>query len=95
MVENVLAQVYKEKDEETGFYRGGPAYYIRRGLGEKWRWLGALFSITLILSFGFVFNTIQSNSMAEAMEHAFGLNPMLVGVVVGQRDCDGRREIHR
>ena len=61
-------------------YRGGPAFYIARGLRAPWA--GSLFSIFLILSFGLVFNAVQANSIADAMEGAFGLNKLWVGIAV-------------
>ncbi|WP_281978335.1 alanine/glycine:cation symporter family protein [Pseudorhizobium flavum] len=77
--ESALAQLYKVKNEE-GMYRGGPAFYIARGLRAPWA--GGIFSICLILSFGLVFNAVQANSIADAMEGAFGLPKLGVGVVV-------------
>ncbi|MDN6652159.1 MAG: alanine:cation symporter family protein, partial [Enterobacterales bacterium] len=58
-IESTLAQLYKTKDDQ-GNYRGGPAYYMEKGLGM--RWMGVLFSIFLIIAFGLVFNAVQSNS---------------------------------
>ena len=67
--ESTLAQLYKTRNAE-GNYRGGPAFYIARGLGLPW--LGGVFSVCLILSFGLVFNAVQANSIAGAVETAFG-----------------------
>lgn len=77
--ESTLAQLYKVRDQE-GRYRGGPAFYISRGLGAPWA--GALFSVCLILSFGLVFNAVQANSIADAMEGAFGAPKLVTGLVV-------------
>ena len=77
--ESALAQLYKVKNAE-GRYRGGPAFYIARGLRAPWA--GAAFSICLILSFGLVFNAVQANSIADAMEGAFGLPKLGVGIFV-------------
>ena len=77
--ENTLAQLYKVKDDE-GRYRGGPAFYIAKGL--KAPWAGAVFSVCLIISFGLVFNAVQANSIADAMEGAFGLPKLGTGVVI-------------
>ncbi len=77
--ESALAQLYKVKNPE-GMYRGGPAFYIARGL--KAPWAGALFSVCLILSFGLVFNAVQANSIADAVEVAFGVPKLGVGVGV-------------
>ncbi|SDG65667.1 alanine or glycine:cation symporter, AGCS family [Vibrio xiamenensis] len=77
--ESTLAQLYKTKDDE-GNYRGGPAYYIEKGLGM--RWMGMLFSVLLIIAFGLVFNAVQANSIANAMHNAFGWEQHYVGICV-------------
>ncbi|KMV29133.1 alanine/glycine:cation symporter family protein [Photobacterium swingsii] len=77
--ESALAQLYKTRDDE-GNYRGGPAYYMEKGLGM--RWMGVVFSICLIIAFGLVFNSVQANSITQAMNVAFGWNPMYVGVAL-------------
>ncbi|MFB9135166.1 sodium:alanine symporter family protein [Vibrio sp. AK197] len=77
--ESTLAQLYKTKDED-GNYRGGPAYYIEKGLGM--RWMGVLFSVLLLIAFGLVFNAVQANSIANAMNHAFGWQENYVGIGV-------------
>ncbi|KII79880.1 alanine/glycine:cation symporter family protein [Vibrio renipiscarius] len=77
--ESTLAQLYKTKDDD-GNYRGGPAYYMEKGLGM--RWMGVLFSIFLIIAFGLVFNAVQANSIANAMHNAFGWDDKYVGIVV-------------
>ncbi|WP_173933475.1 sodium:alanine symporter family protein [Chelativorans sp. Marseille-P2723] len=77
--ESSLAQLYKVRNEEDQ-YRGGPAFYIARGLNA--RRAGCAFSICLALSFGLVFNAVQANSIADAMEGAFGASKILVGVVL-------------
>lgn len=78
-VESTLAQIYKEKDE-SGAYRGGPAYYIEKGLNKKW--LGVLFSILITLSFGLIFNSVQSNTIAIAVNEAFGFDKTVVGIIL-------------
>ncbi len=77
--ESTLAQLYKTKDDH-GHYRGGPAYYMEKGLGM--RWMGILFSIFLMIAFGLVFNAVQANSIAQATAIAFGFNPMYVGIAL-------------
>ncbi|ELK2077678.1 sodium:alanine symporter family protein [Vibrio alginolyticus] len=77
--ESTLAQLYKTKDDD-GNYRGGPAYYMEKGLGM--RWMGVLFSVFLIIAFGLVFNAVQANSIANAMSNAFGWNNLYVGIAV-------------
>ena len=77
--ESTLAQLYKVKDEQ-GRYRGGPAFYIARGLNAPWA--GVIFSVCLILSFGLVFNAVQANSIAEAVEGAFGIPKLGTGLFI-------------
>jgi AGCS family alanine or glycine:cation symporter len=77
--ESTLAQLYKVHGP-AGLYRGGPAFYISRGL--KMPWLGAVFSVCLIISFGLVFNAVQANSIAGAMQGAFGISTFPVGLVL-------------
>ena len=81
-VEATLAQLFKVRDDK-GLYRGGPAYYMARGL--KAPWMGALFSVFLILAFGFAFNSVQSNTIVSTLVATFGLDWgkwQLVGEVV-------------
>lgn len=82
MIEATLAQIYKRHDaEETQHtFRGGPAYYMERGLKAKW--MGVLFSIFLIIAFPLVFNSLQSNTVAGALESSFGVEPVVTGIVV-------------
>lgn len=58
--ESTLAQLYKTRDDD-GNFRGGPAYYMEKGLGM--RWMGVVFSVLLIIAFGLVFNSVQANSI--------------------------------
>lgn len=66
-VESTLAQIYKVKDKDG--FRGGPAYYMEKALGM--RWMGVLFAVLITLCFGFVFNSVQANTIALAFEQAF------------------------
>ena len=77
--ESTLAQLYKTRNAD-GDYRGGPAFYIAKGL--KQNWAAALFSIALILSFGLVFNAVQANSIASAVDGAFGIPPVATGIAI-------------
>jgi AGCS family alanine or glycine:cation symporter len=75
--ENSLAQLYK-KAEPDGTFRGGPAYYIESGLGLKW--LAAVFSILLLITFGFSFNALQSYTVATSFEDAMGIPTWVSGL---------------
>lgn len=77
--ESTLAQLYKVRNE-NGDYRGGPAFYIARGLQAPWA--GAIFSVCLILAFGLVFNAVQANSIADAFQGAFGFDKLWVGIAL-------------
>ncbi len=77
-VESALAQIYKEKVD--GQYRGGPAYYIEKGLGMKW--YGMLFAVITMLAMGILMPGIQSNSIAAGVQNAFGITPIVTGLVI-------------
>ncbi|MBO1531357.1 alanine:cation symporter family protein [Psychrobacter sp. F1192] len=78
-IESTLAQAYKVPHTDN-VYRGGPAYYIERGLGK--RWLAIFFSICLLIAFGLAFNGVQSNTIAQATSEAFGIPTWITGVVL-------------
>lgn len=77
--ECTIAQVFKTA-ESDGTYRGGPAYYIERGIGA--RWMGMLFSILLLLTFGLGFNALQSFTVASAVADTFGVPAAISGAVL-------------
>ena len=74
-----LAQLYKQ-NEGDGTYRGGPAFYILHGLGQ--RWMAIVFSILLLVTFGFGFNALQSFTVASSMQDTFGIPEWISGVVL-------------
>ena len=77
-IESTLAQLYKVRGTDS--FRGGPAYYIQKGLGK--RWFAVVFAILITLTFGLAFNSVQSNTIAAAAKMSFGLSPVLVGVIL-------------
>ena len=77
-VESTLAQLYKQKHKDS--FIGGPAYYILKGL--KQRWMAVLFAILITLQFGLSNNSIQANTICGAMQEAFGWSPVWVGCVL-------------
>ncbi|WP_245153836.1 alanine/glycine:cation symporter family protein [Jeotgalibacillus proteolyticus] len=77
-VESTLAQVYKIKDKDG--FRGGPAYYMEKGLNA--RWMGIIFAIIISITFGLVFNSVQSNTISFALEGSFGWDRTVVGIVL-------------
>lgn len=78
-IEATLAQVYKVHDKEGGF-RGGPAYYITKGLNQKW--LGITFAVLITVTFAFVFNTVQSNTIAESLRTQYHISPVITGIIL-------------
>ena len=77
-IEATLAQIYKEK--HLGELRGGPAFYIERGLGVKW--FGVLFAIVSVISAGVLLPGVQANSVADGIKNAFNLDTWITGVGV-------------
>ena len=72
-VESALGQIYKEEHE--GEYRGGPAFYIEKAMGQKWyAWI---FALTTIVAVGLLLPTVQSNAIGNAAELAIGPSGML------------------
>ncbi|WP_293934940.1 alanine/glycine:cation symporter family protein [Sphingobacterium sp. UBA6645] len=78
IVEATLGQLYKK--EINGQYRGGPAYYIRYGLNNKT--FAIIFAIVTIVSTGFLLPSVQSNSIAVAVNTAFGTSGVLTALVL-------------
>ncbi|AVP63648.1 alanine:cation symporter family protein [Clostridium botulinum] len=77
-VESTLAQIYKVEDKHG--FRGGPAYYMEKALNKKW--MGIIFSILITISYGLVFNSVQSNTISLAFEQAFGVNTLIIGLIL-------------
>lgn len=73
--ESTLAQVYKVRNED-GSFRGGPAYYITKGL--RFPLAAMAFAVSLIFAFGFAFNAVQANSIVEATQRAWGWDAKIV-----------------
>lgn len=79
--EAVLAVKYREVDDE-GHSVGGPMYYIKNGLGKKWAWLGTAFALFgSVAGFG-IGNTVQANSVADALTTNFGIPSWVTGLVL-------------
>lgn len=77
-VESTLAQLFKQKHKDS--FIGGPAYYMQRGLHQ--RWMAIIFAILITCQFGLSNNSIQSNTICGAMQEAFGWSPLWVGAVI-------------
>lgn len=77
-VESVLGQIYKEKIE--GHFRGGPAYYIEKGLNMKW--YAVLFAVVTVFALGLLTPGVQSNAITDSFFIAFGINKTITALVV-------------
>lgn len=79
--EAVLAVKYRETDAD-GNHIGGPMYYIKNGLSSKWAWLGTAFALFGgIAGFG-IGNTVQANSVADALQSNFAIPTWVTGIVL-------------
>ena len=76
--ESTLAQLFKVRGEKS--FMGGPAYYILHGLHNR-AW-AVTFAILITLTFGFAFNTVQANTIADAMEMSFGIPRLWVAGIM-------------
>ncbi len=79
--EAVLAVKYREVDG-LGNHVGGPMYYIRNGLGQKWQWLAVLFAVFGMLAGFGIGNGVQCYEVSSALE-ALGIPRLITGVVLG------------
>ncbi|WP_347754088.1 alanine/glycine:cation symporter family protein [Agrococcus sp. ProA11] len=78
-IESTLAQLYKHRDSDG--FRGGPAYYMQRGLGQ--RWMGILFAVLLILCFPFAFSSLQANTIVATVSSTVGTEVAWLAWVIG------------
>ncbi len=82
LVECTLAQTFKRSTPD-GLFRGGPAHYIRHGLGHHYRWLVIVYAVCLFASFGLGFNAFQGNTVSAAIHDSFGVPHLATGLVLG------------
>ena len=76
--EATLAQIFKENHK--GEYRGGPAYYIEKGLRAKW--LAVIFAVCAVVACGLFLPPVQSNGIAMSFANTFNVNPAWIGLGV-------------
>ena len=89
--ESTLAQVFKVRGPD-GIFRGGPAYYMRRGLGRRGgapggatrpgRAMGAAFAVMLVFSYGLIFPMVQSNTIAVTLQEGHGVGTAVTAIVL-------------
>ncbi len=77
-VESTLAQIYKEEKETE--YRGGPAFYIEKGMGQKW--FAVIFAVAALLAMLVLMPGVQSNAIAGAVNNAFGIDNWIIGLII-------------
>lgn len=86
-IESTLGQIYKERDRDTGEYRGGPAYYFTKAYSHK-PWgkalvvYGVLFAIVTIFATSYFLPGVQANGVAAAVEQAWSVEPWIVAVAM-------------
>lgn len=79
-VESTLAQIYKVPREDGNGFRGGPAYYLKNGLGHGiW---AAVFAVLISITYGMIYNSVQSNTISLALNSALGFDRTTVGIVI-------------
>ncbi|MDD7465235.1 MAG: alanine/glycine:cation symporter family protein [Actinomycetaceae bacterium] len=78
-IEATLAQLFKIRWSD-GTFRGGPAFYIQRGLGS--RAAGAVFAVFLIFSFGISYEMVQANTIASTLKGQYAVDPLLTAIVL-------------
>lgn len=80
-----IAQLFKRL-EHNGNFRGGPAFYIQHGLKKRLGggalFLAGLYSVLLLVTFGVAFNVLQSYAVSTSVESAFGVSPLITGIVL-------------
>ncbi len=79
--EAVCAVHFREQDED-GNYVGGPMYYISKGLGSRWAWLGTAFALFGALAGFGIGNAVQANSVADALEGSLGINRYVTALLL-------------
>ncbi len=77
-VESTLAQLFKIRGPKS--FMGGPAYYILKGIHQ--RWWAVTFAVLITLTFGLAFNTVQSNTISDAFNTAFGIPKAWTAIIL-------------
>lgn len=79
--EAVLAVNFRETDQ-NGQHIGGPMYYIKNGLSQNWHFLAYAFAAFGVMAAFGIGNTVQSNSIADALNESFNLSPKITGIIL-------------
>jgi alanine or glycine:cation symporter, AGCS family len=81
LIEATLAQIFKVRAGD-GSFRGGPAFYIQRGLGSRAG--GIIFAVLLVFTFGIAFNMVQANAISDVLNASYNVEVRwtTIGLVV-------------
>lgn len=79
-VESTLAQIYKVPRSDQKGYLGGPAFYIKNVLGSPF--VAVVFAILISVTYGLIFNSVQSNTISLSVQKAFGFDATMVGIII-------------
>ena len=84
-IECTLAQIYKEQDQDTREYRGGPAYYIEKAYAHTkaapfMLVYGCVFAVAMILATAYFLPGVQANGVSSAIDNAWGISPLYTGI---------------
>lgn len=77
--ETTLGILYKERDE-ADIYKGGPSYYLSRGLHKPY--LGAFYALLVLVSYVFGFLGIQANTITKSLREIFPISPSIIGIII-------------
>ena len=77
--EIILGVAYREKDPETGMWRGGLYWDVVNGLGKKWKWFGILWALVLGIDMLFA-PAVQINTVVSSLNTVFTINPIIIGI---------------
>ncbi len=77
-VESMLGIIYKEKD--GNHYKGGPSFYIDKGLNKKR--LAKIYALLIIVSYIFGFLSIQANTISISINNSFGFDRLTIGIIL-------------
>ena len=79
-VESTLAQIYKIPRTDAKGYLGGPAFYIKNALHSTKA--AVFFAVIISITYGLIFNSVQSNTISLSMQTAFGFDATYIGIVI-------------
>lgn len=79
--EAVLGVVFRERDPESGYYRGGILWYIEKGLGRRWKWMAVLYAVLYCIS-DLIYPATQMNAVVTVAKNVIPIPPVVIAVVL-------------